>query len=331
MKKQVFFIAVLLGMAALNAWAQAAPASDFKYDLDKAGTGVLIQKYLGKSAVVRIPETIEGYPVTVIGEWAFSNTSGIITSVVIPNSVTEIRERAFYDRRDLTTVTFPDKLVTIGKGAFKESGLTSVKLPDTVTTIEDETFYYCSDLTTVTFPNKLVRIGASAFNGCRSLRSVRIPDTVTSIGNGAFGACEKLTGVTLSASLITIGDYAFSDGDEYAYFGCPITEIVIPASVSSIGYRAFEGCAELKTVTLPPGLERIRGRLFYRCTALSAIAIPDSVTEIGRDAFSYCSSLESVTVSAHPITWNGTQFAGSPRLTLASKSAIRSAGYTGEF
>ncbi|GHU62858.1 hypothetical protein FACS189445_6030 [Spirochaetia bacterium] len=329
MKKHVFFIAALLGMAALNAWAQTAPASDFKYDLDKAGTGVLIQKYLGKSAVVRIPETIEGYPVTVIGKSAFGGNHGI-TSVVIPNSVTEIEEGAFYNC-SLKTVTLPDKLVTIGKGAFEESSLTSVKLPDTVTTIEDETFYYCSDLTTVTFPNKLVTIGASAFRGCRSLRSIRIPDTVTSIGNRAFGACGNLTSVTLSASLTTIGDYAFTDGDEYAYFGCPITEIVIPASVSSIGYRAFEGCAELKTVTLPPGLERIRGRLFYGCTALSAITIPDSVTEIGRDAFGYCSSLESVTVSAHPIEWNGTQFAGSPRLTLASKSAIRAAGYTGEF
>ncbi|GHV11718.1 hypothetical protein FACS189491_03450 [Spirochaetia bacterium] len=154
MKKHVFFIAALLGMAALNAWAQAAPASDFKYDLDKAGTGVLIEKYLGKSAVVRIPEIIEGYPVTAIGEGAFSENHGI-TSVVIPNSVTEIGAGAFY-YCSLKTVTLPDKLITIGRGAFNLSGLTSIKIPATVTTIEDSTFYYCTDLTTVPFPTRLL-------------------------------------------------------------------------------------------------------------------------------------------------------------------------------
>ena len=77
--------------------------------------------------------------------------------------------------------------------------------------------------------------------------------------------------------------------------------VVIPdtidgKSVTSIGRRAFEGCTNLKSITIPNSVTEMGRRAFSGCSSLIGIAIPDSVTEIGKYAFDGCKSLTSITI-----------------------------------
>ena len=133
-----------------------------------------------------------------------------LTSVTIPDSVTTIRYSAFYNCRSLTSVTIPDSVTTIGGSAFRGcSSLTSAIIPDSVTTIESGVFYGCSSLTSVTIPNNVTSIGGSAFSGCSSLTSVAIPDSVKTIEGSAFQNCAILEKVVIGSGVKNIGSDAF--------------------------------------------------------------------------------------------------------------------------
>ena len=150
---------------------------------------------------VTIPEKYHNLPVMSIEEGAFSECSGL-TSISLPNSVTNIGKRAF----------------------FGCSSLTNIVLPEGVTNIEKYTFNGCSSLISITIPNKVISIGYSAFVGCSSLRSIILPKSVVSIETDAFRNCVKLdkvyyTGTKEDWELLKIGDYnyALKKGTIYYY------------------------------------------------------------------------------------------------------------------
>ena len=112
---------------------------------------------------------------------------GGLASVTIPDSVTSIGERAFYNSSGLTSVTIPDSVTSIEEKAFYGcSSLTRVTVPDSVTGIGEWAFYYCSGLTNVTIGNSATRIGAYAFCECRRLASVIFKGNALRVGNSAF-------------------------------------------------------------------------------------------------------------------------------------------------
>ena len=116
-----------------------------------------------------------------------------ITDLVIPNSVTSIKNYAFSSGSGLTSVNIPNSVTSIGEYAFGDcSGLTSVNIPNSVTSIGEYAFGGCSGLTSVNIPNSVTSIGDSAFNGCSGLTSVTIPNSVTSIGGLTFYFCSSL-------------------------------------------------------------------------------------------------------------------------------------------
>ncbi len=192
-----------------------------------------------------------------------NNLSG---KLIIPNSITNISNRAFRDCASLTSVTIPDSVTSIGAAAFDSCiSLTSVTIPNSVTNIGNSAFDSCTSLTSVTIPDSVTSIGIAAFYKT-GLKSVTIPDSVTSIAERTFSSCTSLESVT------------------------------IPNSVTSIGRQAFGYCSSLKSVTIPDSVTSIDGYVFYNCSSLESVIIPDSVTSIGSSAFYNCTSLTQVTM-----------------------------------
>ena len=134
-----------------------------------------------------------------INDNAFLGCSNL-TSITLPGSVISIGEQAFAYCTNLTSIEIPNSVTSIGTKAFYLCGsLTSIEIPDAVTSIGTETFYGCESLTSVEIPNSVTTIGEGAFFGCYSLTSIVIPNSVTSIGDHAFGGCHGLTSFTVEA------------------------------------------------------------------------------------------------------------------------------------
>ncbi len=206
----------------------------------------------------------------------------LVTDFIIPDTVTEIKDYAFYGASCITSVTIPHSVSSIGRRAFQN----------------------CSGMTgTLTIPNSVTSIDSYAFRGCSSLTSVTIPNSVTSISYYAFGDCSGLTSVIIPNSVTSIGSCAFS--------GCSgLTEVTIPNSVTSIGMGAFSGCSGLTEVTIPNSVTSIGIGAFYGCSALTSVTIPNSVTSIGGGAFEDCSGLATVNFDATNCTSMGSTSGG---------------------
>ena len=192
-------IVVALGIFVLPLDAEAATSGDYTYTVSNGK--VKITDYSGAGGDITIPSTLGGYPVTTIGEDAFSYCSSL-TSATIGNSVTTIGNYAFYSCDSLTSITSPDSVTTIGSSAFGgRSSLTGIW-------VDADNTNYCSDDQGVLFnKNKTVLIQAPG----GIIGSYTIPDSVTTIGQQAFECCPALTSVTIGNGVTTIGNYAFYD------------------------------------------------------------------------------------------------------------------------
>ena len=184
----------------------------------------------------------------VIGDQAFSGCSGL-TSLNLPDGITEIGEGAFSYCSGLTSLTLPAGITEIGRYAFSGcSGLTSLNLPDGITSIGEKAFIDCSGLTSLNLPDGITWIDYGTFWGCSGLTSLNLPAGITSIGKEAFSSCSGLTSLNLPAGITFIGSRAFA--------GCiGLTSIYVYAEkVQKIGSNAFEECDAKKcTVYVPMG------------------------------------------------------------------------------
>ena len=177
--------------------------------------------------------TILGSSLQSIGKSAFKDCKSL-SSINIPNSVTEICDSAFLRCMNLSYVNIPPTLSFLGS-AFKGSHISSVNLPPNLTEIRDETFSFTS-LESVIIPNSVKRIGKSAFAYCWKLSSIEFTDGLESIGDYAFANNSRLTSVILPNSLKTIGYRAFSNDEDSHRI---LKTVVIPAGVEEIGSGAF--------------------------------------------------------------------------------------------
>ena len=249
-----------------------------------------------------------------------------LKTLIIPDRVRRIGERAFFKCSSLMSISIPNSVTSIGNGAFWGcDSLTSVIIPDSVTSIGNFAFnctsltdvYYQGDLRgwlkievgfghpmccaknlyingqllqgDIVIPKGMEKIGVWTFRNCSGLASITIPNSVTNIGEGAFSGCSGLTSITIPDSVTSIGDSAFQCCSS-------LTSITIPDSVTSIGEGAFYGCSSLTSITIPDSVTSIGDIAFYNCSGLTSITIPDSVTSIGDRAFYNCSGLKSITI-----------------------------------
>ncbi len=244
----------------------AVTQAQFNYVVNDDDT-ITITGYTGPGGDVTIPATINGLPVTGIGNEAF-DISGL-TSVTIPDSVTNIGNFAF----ETSYASLTNIFVSAANPVF--SSLNGVVFNKNQTTL---IVFPNGKGTSYTIPTSVTSIGDYAFNRT-PLKSVTIPDSITSIGKGAFEECYKLNGVTIPNSVTNIGDYAF--------YGSALTSVTIPDSVFNIGNEAYQFCQSLMSVSIGNSVTTI-GEGAFAYTHLVNVTIPSSVTNIGDEAFAYC-------------------------------------------
>lgn len=255
----------------------AAATNTFDFNLT---TGT-ITKYNGTDTVVVIPSKINGVTVTTIGTDAFLGLN--ITSVTIPDSVTEIGSNAFADCTNLTSVNYAGDWsnLTIQSGNPAVQDAANEQLFDFKFILNNTAVIvirYEGTAADVTIPSHykgkpVTMIDHAAFHDS-AVTSVTIPDSVTSIPDDAFAFCSQLTNIS------------------------------IPNSVTFIGFSAFNSCTSLKSITLPSSLSTIQSSAFYNCGNLETIRIPVSVTFIENYAFAGCPSSMTVTYPGSKTQWD---------------------------
>ena len=223
-----------------------------------------------------------------IGKGTFGECAAL-ESIVIPSSVTEIKDGAFQNCIALSSVVLPSTLKSIGANAFNScSGLTSIDIPEGVTTIGNSAFLSTA-ITSFHVPASVVSIGYQAIEFTPVTTITFAPNSqLKSIGHRCFSSCKSLTGaVIIPDGVETLG---------YNLFGSSTVEAVkIPNTVTDIGTTAmFGSCTNLKFVQLSNQLTYIPPSMFEGCTSLKAISFPDSITTIDYKALRNCTSLEAI-------------------------------------
>ena len=241
---------------------------------------------------VVIPEMVLGsdgmkHKVTSIGD-AFRNTD--ITSIIIPDNVTNIGSYAFYNCANLNTITMSNSLTAIGNEAFGQCvSLTNMTLPDTITTIGDMAFSECTNLQNINIPNGIQTIHMGMFTNCRQLKTITIPDTVTEIKGNAFSECNRLKEINIPDSITSIGTGAFS-------YCTNITEIHISKNMKTIEAATFEYCTSLTNIEIPENITQIQESAFTNCKSLKNINLPSKMNIISKSTFEGCTALETITM-----------------------------------
>lgn len=320
-------------------------------NFNKDTSGVTIQKkaFLDCSS-------LESFDFTKVGSLSghgniFQNCTSL-KSVTIGENVTKAGGVNLFDGcTALKTVEFKpgDATTTLALGtkAFLDcTALEKAVIGDNVTKIGSSAFENCTALTTFTIDGAnaaLTTVDSKAFLNCTSLKQFVFPSSVTTIGSNAFEGTESLTAADFStisnAKGVTIGSKA--------YLNSGVSSVTFTAegntgkSVAEIKSNAFQGCANLTSVTVPDAFTKgklatavftgctslkmlnwesqlpIPSNMFKGCTSLTGVTINDNVTAIGQSAFMDCSSLESITLPSG-LTLLG-RTSGNPSITDKSE------------
>lgn len=265
----------------------------------------------GVTGTLELPENL-----TAIGEYAFYQCKKLTGSLVIPQEIKSIKQKTFMEcgftgdviiPDDMTAIgdyafdkctniksvrytsykgtagiALPEKVATIGKYAFSDTGVTgTLKLPKNLTAIGSHAFFQCRNLNGIlTIPKNITEIDEGVFERCGFTGDLDIPNSVTKIGSCAFEGTYNNTGkLILRNGLTEIGYEAFCDSH---FRG----DLIIPDSVTTLGKSAFEKGSFSGQLTLSNSLKTLNTWTFHNCSGFYGdLVIPASVTTIGLGVF----------------------------------------------
>ena len=183
----------------------------------------------------------------------------------------DIGESAFENNDSIERVTLPKQLKNIRKSAFRNcKNLKTINIPSSVSVIEENSFANCTSLKSVSLLNDTIIILDKAFDGCTQLEKINMPGTscllnkdvfdntafynnksnwengVLYVGNCLVTAKDVKNTYKVKEGTTTVASFAFENN-------VAMTDVVLPDSITHIGYLAFEGCELLKSITAPQG------------------------------------------------------------------------------
>ena len=156
------------------------------------------------------------------------------------DGATNMPSNFFKECKALTSIIIPDSVTEIGAQAFYScEKIKNIIIPNGVTKISGNTFYWCKSLNSVTIPEGVTVIDYSAFTGCINLPSIILPSTVTTIGDRAFYECRVLKSVTIKAETPpTIQSSTFNSVPADCAFSVPALALEAYKSATNWSARA---------------------------------------------------------------------------------------------
>ena len=237
--------------------------------------------------------------------------------IIIPSSysgkpVTAIYKNAFKDCVNLTSISIPASITSIGQGAFDGcKGLAGVYITDMLSWLnilfqgnDSNPLDYAKHLylnnqlvTQLTIPKELHSFNITSISNCADLTGITVEEQNPTFKSDGNCLIEKETNrLVFGCKNSVIPSYVTKIGSA-AFEGCKgLTSVEIPSSVEYIGFDAFRNCSDLTTVKIQPGLTHIYDGAFQNCSNLKDIDLPQGLTDIGFQAFYGCKSLTSVNI-----------------------------------
>ena len=281
--KILLFLGIVLFLLSFTLPIAAEEYGGFSYNVSN-GEVTIYSSSINLQGDLIIPEEIHGYPVTKIGQFAFSHRERI-TSIKLPSSLVSIDSYAFNGCTSLESVTLPDNTeISLGEGAFKDcTSLKSCVFPKGLTEIPPEAFFNCTSLKNVIIPENIVTVGRSAFYGCSSVTEIYIPKSVTEIGYVAFSGCDSVEKITIpfvGSSLSGGFNSSFGEifgGANNSFVPKSLKEVTILGGYE-IPKEAFEDCEFIEKIYISASISKIGEKAFYSCYSLKEIVVDEKST-----------------------------------------------------
>jgi hypothetical protein len=187
--------------------------------------------------------------------------------------------------KGVDSLYFAEGPQSIGFLCCWDSGVRYVHLPSTLTKIIGCAFDGCGNLEEINIPEGVTALGSDGYWGghcfseCSKLKNVVLPKTLKYMGIATFNKCTSLDTITIPEPMTNI--------NEHCFYGCTgLTKVNMDRSnVSSISYRAFEGCSKLQEISIPETLWYIGDYAFMGTRSLHSLVFPSKLSYIGKQAF----------------------------------------------
>ena len=239
-----------------------------------------------------------------------------ITDLVIPESVTQIKDYALYRYENLSSITIPESVISIGEQSFCEcEALTNVTYLGNISELMNidcadapfgsgrdgcgyKSLYIDGELATDVVIPEGIKTVSPIFDYCQSVSSIVLPKTITEFKT-SFGGCNNLKSIYFEGSADEWVGISFCgrllNADRSLYFNNElVTDIALSEGITSIQNYSFYNCLTLKNIVLPESLISIGHDAFNNCVSLQEITVPKGVLSIPNRTFQGCTLLAAV-------------------------------------